>query len=99
MNGVVGRVVKSKSGHDKGKFYCVVAVLDDKHVAVADGQKRTLQVPKKKNLRHLEITGTVFEGLKRLLTSEPVSSNLELRGWLKAFKKESFFGEGERRCN
>ena len=86
MDSVVGRVVKSKSGHDKGKFFCIVAVLDDKHVVIADGsQKRLLQSPKKKNLRHLEITSTVFDGLVRLLTSEPVSGNLELRGWLKKF--------------
>jgi len=87
MDSVVGRVVKSKSGHDKGKFFCIVAVLDDKHVAIADGsQKRTLQAPKKKNLRHLEITLTVFDGLVRLLALESVSGNLELERFLKKMK-------------
>ena len=79
---VVGRVVKSKSGHDKGKFYLIVAVVDDKHVAVANGVSRKLNAPKKKNLRHLEVAKMTFPELSRLLASEQVSANLAVREYL-----------------
>ena len=49
----VGRVVLSKQGHDKGRWFAVVGALDEKHVLIADGRTRLLEKPKKKQTKHL----------------------------------------------
>ena len=57
---MTGSLVLSKSGNDKGVFYYVVSA-DDKFVYLADGKKRKLEAPKKKNVRHVEIIGRFTE--------------------------------------
>jgi ribosomal protein L14E/L6E/L27E len=59
---LVGRVVWSKAGRDKGKTYIIVETLDDKYVLVCDGEARNLERPKKKKLMHLSVTDSVFSG-------------------------------------
>ena len=51
-----GCVVRSRSGHDKGRDYAVVAVKGTL-AELADGGLRKTARPKRKNLRHLEYLG------------------------------------------
>ena len=80
---VVGRVVISKSGRDKGEYYVIVSVLDDKHAGIANGISRTMDAPKKKNLRHLCITNSRVPEFASLIKAEKVSANLKLASVLK----------------
>ena len=48
-----GQFVQIKQGRDAGKFAIVIELLDDRHVLLADGQRRTFDRPKKKNIFHL----------------------------------------------
>ena len=69
---IIGRVVLSRAGRDKGRAFIVTGVADDGRIYVADGGLRPLEKPKKKNLRHVafrpervelaEITGTGDRG-------------------------------------
>ena len=54
-----GRVDKNLRGHDKG-FYAVVA-FDGQYVYIANGRSRLLEKPKRKNPRHLSLTGEVLD--------------------------------------
>ena len=49
----LGRVVLSKQGHDKGKAFLVVGLVDENYVLIADGESRKLLKPKKKQAKHL----------------------------------------------
>ena len=49
-----GEVVQSVQGRDEGRFYVVVRA-ENAFVWVADGKKRTLANPKRKNLRHVRL--------------------------------------------
>lgn len=49
-----GRVVISRAGRDAGQCYVVVALLSDSRVALADGVRRRMANPKRKNIRHLK---------------------------------------------
>ncbi len=49
----VGSVVRSTAGRDKGHLFVVVGRQGTK-VLVADGRRRTVNRPKRKNLRHVE---------------------------------------------
>lgn len=48
-----GMLAKSKAGHDKGKTYLIIKE-EEQYVYLADGEKRTLADPKKKNKKHLQ---------------------------------------------
>ena len=49
----IGRVVVSTQGHDKGRAFLIVALIDERHVLIADGDTRKLTKPKKKQTKHL----------------------------------------------
>ena len=54
INGVQkGQLVRSLAGRDKDKFYLVLNREGDM-LFLADGRKRGVQNPKKKNIRHVQ---------------------------------------------
>lgn len=55
-----GMVVYSTAGKEKGGFY-VVTAAEGGYVLLADGKRRTLEKPKRKNVRHIRLTSTVVE--------------------------------------
>ena len=55
----IGQIVFSRKGRDISDVYMVVGTEGDR-VLLADGQKKTLAQPKRKNLRHIAPTGTVL---------------------------------------
>lgn len=57
---MIGQIVCSKKGRDKGKFLVVVAETE-KSVLVCDGKERPLERPKCKNVKHLSFTNIVLE--------------------------------------
>lgn len=50
-----GMIVKSAAGHDGGSFYAVVR-CEGGFAYIADGRRRKLALPKKKNGKHLKAT-------------------------------------------
>ena len=74
MNIQEGSIVRAKAGRDKGGFF-VVLRLEGRFAYIADGKKRKLETPKRKNICHLAPTQTVIEGspktnpqIKRILS-------------------------------
>ena len=49
---MVGQIVCSKAGRDKG-YFMVVVEEGDGFVFVCDGKERPLERPKRKNIKHL----------------------------------------------
>ncbi len=55
MNDLIGHLVVSLSGRDKGCICSVVGISDDEgYVFIADGKVRKVEHPKKKKLKHLK---------------------------------------------
>ena len=52
------RLAKSSAGHDKGSWYAVIPrnTQESGVMYIADGRRRKLDNPKKKNIKHIEIT-------------------------------------------
>ncbi len=46
----------AKSGRDKGKKLVVTEVIDNEYVMIADGRRRKIEKPKKKKIKHLQLT-------------------------------------------
>lgn len=54
-----GMIVNSDAGHDQNRFYIVVKV-DCEYAYIADGKRRKLEKPKRKNFCHLKKTNTIL---------------------------------------
>lgn len=79
ITAVVGRIVVSKAGRDAGRRFVVVKVIDDLYVEVADGDLRRVEKPKKKKIKHLDITDVTVEGVAEKLRSKGRITNAEVR--------------------
>ena len=55
-----GLVVRTLAGRDMGNFFVVLSV-DGGYALIADGKRRKLASPKRKNLRHLQRTDQFVE--------------------------------------
>ena len=75
MEMLKGTVVISKAGRDKGNFF-IVLKTEDNYAYIADGNLRRVDRPKKKKLRHLQLTNYVSQ---RILSSEHEITNSEVR--------------------
>ena len=51
---MTGMFATSKAGHDKGNVYFIIRE-DQEYVYLVDGKLRTLDNPKKKNKKHIQI--------------------------------------------
>jgi len=49
----IGSLAYSKCGRDRKRLFCVVDVIDENFVLVADGKLHKTEKPKKKRLKHL----------------------------------------------
>ncbi len=79
MNATVGRIVVSRAGRDAGRRFVVVKVIDDIFVEICDGDLRRVEKPKKKKIKHLDITDEMAEGLAEKLKSSGRITNADVR--------------------
>jgi len=63
----LGQLVISKAGRDKEKAYLIAKILDESFVAVVDGSLRKLTQPKRKNIKHLQVTNKVASEIREKL--------------------------------
>lgn len=70
---MTGHFARAGAGHDAGALYVIVRE-EGRYVYLSDGRLRTVQHPKKKNRRHIQIIGSTVEPqlLDRLLQQEKV---------------------------
>lgn len=76
---VIGQIVKSIAGHDKGDVFFVMGIIDDDYVLIADGDRRKSEKPKKKNIRHLQPYNKVDTVIAEKLAAGVQIENFELR--------------------
>lgn len=82
---MLGTVIRSLAGHDKGKLFCVVGV-EEPFLLLCDGKRRRLNAPKRKKERHAVLAGEFSHPtLEKLSRREPVTDN-EIRRALAAFR-------------
>lgn len=74
---MTGHFAKSLSGHDKDRVYIIIEETE-KDYLVADGTYRTLDNPKKKNKKHVQI----------IKKDNSFSNNEDIKRLVKAYKEE-----------
>ena len=99
---LVGLFAESRAGHDKGRTYVifhdeVISGGASEYVYVVDGKLRTIENPKRKNIKHLIITKNMteyqvaLELREKLLNNIPVS-NEEIKFVIRAMSREKGSG-------
>ena len=81
----LGRVVLSKQGHDKGKAFVVVGLVDERYVLIADGDSRKLAKPKKKKVMHLISKPYVAAELSAVIEKQAQTADSDIRKALKTY--------------
>lgn len=84
---VVGSVVLSKQGRDKGKYFLVTAVGKDV-VFLADGGMRKLASPKKKNVKHVSDSGVKLDAIAEKLCSGKKVFDSEVKSALRQLNQQ-----------
>lgn len=62
----IGMMAKSLAGHDKGKVY-LISGSDEQYVYLVDGQYRTMDRPKRKKRKHIQIDHRIPVWIQNLL--------------------------------
>lgn len=73
----------SSAGHDRKKLYVIIGE-DDEYVYLADGRKRTVEAPKKKNKKHIQIIRKVRAG-----RPDDGYRDLEIKRTIKMYQEEA----------
>lgn len=88
MSVTLGQVVISRAGRDAGKSFVIVNVIDNQFVEVADGDLRRLEKPKKKKIKHLNITDVTAEEILLKFKNSGNITNADIRKALANLKMQ-----------
>ena len=75
---------KSSSGHDKNQYYLVVK-KEAEFLFLVNGINRTLENPKKKNEKHVQMIKKLPTAVEEILATE--QSNLTVKRAIKEYEK------------
>ncbi len=75
----IGMLARSTAGHDTGHLYIIINV-DHTYVYLADGRIRTLEKPKKKKRKHVQLILRQYD--------VTAADNAAIKRILKEFNKE-----------
>lgn len=82
-NDLIGKVVSSIAGRDKNYLYVIVDQLDNDYMLLSNGNKKTIQIPKKKKLKHLVVLDDTNDEIKLLILSKNKGADLKIKRFLK----------------
>lgn len=82
---MTGKLAISKSGHDKDHLYVIIKE-ETECVYLADGILKTVEHPKKKNKKHIQIIKQIPEEVASLITDRNEFLDLEVKRAIKLFK-------------
>jgi len=93
---IVGQVVRSIAGRDKGQFMVVIEVLDDQFTYVCNGKLRKVSNPKKKKIKHLAKTNHIATDIRDKILDGKKISNAEIRKILESYHMPDGVGDENR---
>jgi len=80
----VGMLATSKAGHDKNALYVIIRI-EDEYLYLVNGTNHSLEKPKKKNIKHIQIIKHVDEDFQIKLTSNNKIQNEDIKRAIKLY--------------
>ena len=91
---MTGFLASSKAGHDKNKVYVIIKE-EPEYVWVADGKLKSVDNPKKKSKKHIQVIKCFYnEEIRNSLLRNEKVTDLEIMMILKDYKKQQMSGTG-----
>lgn len=81
-----GKLAISRAGHDRDTIY-VITGEDASSVYLADGRIRTVEKPKRKNKKHIQIIQELPEEAGKLLSQDRAPGNEEIKRALRLYNR------------
>lgn len=78
----VGMLAKSLAGHDFGKLYVIIKV-DSEYVYLVDGIIRTVDKPKRKKKKHVQVIREIQQTVVDKIQNNQVIQNEEIKRIIK----------------
>ena len=78
----IGSIVISTMGRDKGTYFIVVEV-EENYVYLVDGSIRKIDRPKKKKIKHIELTSLFEENIASKVVNKHKITNQDVKKALK----------------
>lgn len=82
-NDLIGKVVLSKAGRDKNHLYVIVRQINEDYVLLANGNTKSMGMPKKKKVKHLSILEDIDDEIISSIRSCDKSTDLKIKRFLK----------------
>lgn len=82
----IGNIVISTMGRDKGLYFIVVGV-EENYVYLVDGSVRKVDKPKKKKIKHIELTSLYDENIATKVKNKHKITNQDIKRALKEILK------------
>lgn len=89
---MVGKLAKSKSGHDRDSIYVIVRE-EAQFVFLADGRLKPVEQPKKKNKKHIQMIKHLSREITELLPADREFRNEEVKRAIKIYRKSECMKE------
>ena len=86
---MTGMLASSKAGHDKGDIYVIIRE-ETEYVYLVDGKLRTLEKPKKKNKKHIQIIKKAVETSFTEKIRNGQADDSEIRKVIKQYKQSHY---------
>lgn len=83
----IGSLAFSKAGHDKKNLFIIIKE-DWEYVYLVDGKNRTLERPKKKNKKHIQVIHYIEETLQNKMNADIRISNEDIKRAIKCCKSK-----------
>ncbi|MDI3536912.1 MAG: hypothetical protein PWP30_1394 [Eubacteriaceae bacterium] len=93
---MVGQVVRSKAGRDKGQFMVVLSIIDDNYVYVSNGELRKVSQPKRKKIKHLSKTNHITTTIRDKMKGNQEITNSDIKKEIKSFLEPEGLGDENR---
>jgi large subunit ribosomal protein L14e len=75
----LGQIVRVLRGRDAGNYAVIIGIEEPHFVLLADGDQRKADCPKKKNLKHIQVTNTINLEIADAIKSHGRVNNAKLR--------------------
>jgi large subunit ribosomal protein L14e len=89
-----GQYVKSLAGRDRNHYYLIMGLIGEKFLWVSDGHYHPRSKPKKKNIKHLQITMMVDKKIEEAILRGEAVTDSDIIKAIRRMKNE--LEEGER---
>lgn len=93
---MVGQVVRSMAGRDKGEFMVVMSIIDENYVFVSNGKLRKVSNPKKKKIKHLSKTNHIATVICDKIKNKEKITNADVRKIIESFQEPDGLGDENR---